>query len=253
MSRPPAIEFDKVSRKFGDHLAVDCVSLGVAEGELLAVIGRSGSGKTTLLRLVNGLEPATEGSVRIAGQETTVQDLLQVRRQIGYVVQEGGLFPHLTAAQNVSILGRSLGHGREQQQERIRTLMDLVGLASERFNDRYPNELSGGERQRVGIARALYLDPPIVLMDEPFGSLDPITRMDLQDEFLRMKGELGKTILLVTHDIDEAMRLGDRIAVMESGRVVQIDTPAGLAANPSSEYVARFLRRFMERTGGACN
>lgn len=240
-----AIRFQNVSKDFGSHRALDGVSLDVEDGELLVVIGRSGSGKTTLLRCVNALVEPDSGAIFVTGERVGDGDIVALRRRIGYVIQSGGLFAHMTVFQNVTILGRATGDDSSKRVSRAAEVLATVGLDS--MASRYPDELSGGQRQRVGIARALYADPPIMLLDEPFAALDPLARMDLQDEFARLHRELGKTILFVTHDVEEALFLGDRVAVFDDGRIVQVDTPAGLREQPASDYIARFLQR---RRGG---
>lgn len=241
----PLIRFENVSKRFGNHVALDDVTLDVMPGELLVVIGRSGSGKTTLLRCVNGLVLADGGRVSVGETTLAAADLTELRRGIGYVIQSGGLFPHLTVAQNVAIVGRAKGDAPAEQDRRARAVLQTVGLAG--LESRYPRELSGGQFQRVGIARALYADPPIMLLDEPFAAVDPLARMDLQDEFARLHRQLRKTMLFVTHDVEEALYLGDRVVVFDAGRVIQVDTPEGLRNNPASDDIARFLRRRGER------
>ncbi len=240
-----AIRFENVGRSFASHVALRDVTLDVKNGELLVVIGRSGSGKTTLLRCINALVLPDAGAVFVHGTRVGGTDVTALRRRIGYVIQSGGLFAHMTVAQNATIVGRAAGDSFERRKARASEILSTVGL--EALGERYPDELSGGQRQRVGIARALYADPPIMLLDEPFAALDPLARMDLQDEFARLHRELNKTIVFVTHDVEEALFLGDRVAVFDDGRLVQIDTPAGLRSHPATEYIARFLRRRMER------
>lgn len=240
MNATPVIAFENVTKRYGNHVALDAVSLDVRPGELLVVIGRSGSGKTTLLRSVNGLVIPDSGRVLVDGVPLG-GDLTAIRRGIGYVIQSGGLFPHMTVAENVAIVGRAKGDAPDRRAARVKDVLATVGLAS--LDERYPSELSGGQLQRVGIARALYADPPILLLDEPFAAVDPIARMDLQDEFSRLHRQLRKTMLFVTHDVEEALYLGDRVAVFDAGRIVQLDTPDALRRNPASEYIARFLRR----------
>jgi len=242
MSATPLIRFEHVTKRYRDHVALDDVSLDVFDGELLVVIGRSGSGKTTLLRATNGLVVPDSGRV-VVGSTTVARggDLSTFRRGIGYVIQSGGLFPHMTVAQNVAILGRARGEPIEKQNARVAEVLATVGLSS--LESRRPSELSGGQLQRVGIARALYADPPVLLLDEPFAAVDPIARMDLQDEFARLHRQLRKTMIFVTHDVEEALYLGDRVVVFDEGRIVQIDAPDALRSNPASEYIARFLRR----------
>lgn len=239
------IRFDGVTKRFGAHVALDGVSLDVMSGELLVVIGRSGSGKTTLLRCVNGLVLADAGRVIVGESVVTAGDLSTFRRGIGYVIQSGGLFPHLSVAENVAIVGRARNDPPERRERRAREVLETVGLDG--LEARLPRELSGGQLQRVGIARALYADPPIMLLDEPFAAVDPLARMELQDEFARLHRQLRKTMLFVTHDVEEALYLGDRVVVFDAGRIVQVDTPDELRRNPASDYIARFLRRRGER------
>jgi osmoprotectant transport system ATP-binding protein len=222
-------------------LALDGASLIVERGETVVLVGESGSGKTTLLRLFNRLEVATSGEVLVAGEPVDASDPIELRRRIGYVQQEGGLLPHWTVERNVELVPALLGWTPERRRARVVELLELVGLPATMYGPRYPRELSGGQRQRVAFARAIAADPSVVLLDEPFGALDAITRLELHDEFLRLKNRLGKTFLLVTHDLREAFRLADRIAVMKSGRVLQLARPAELEREPASSYVARLL------------
>jgi osmoprotectant transport system ATP-binding protein len=222
--------------------AVDDVSLEVPAGETVMFVGPSGCGKTTLLKMVNRLIEPTGGRIYLGDEDVTDQDADRLRRRMGYVIQSGGLFPHMTVGSNVAMVPRMLKWGKPRTAERVDELLDLVGLDPAVYRDRYPRELSGGQQQRVGVARALAADPPVLLMDEPFGAVDPITRQRLQDELLRIQEELGKTILFVTHDFDEAVKVGDRIVVFDVGaRVVQYDTPDRILAEPAEEYVADFV------------
>ena len=239
------ITLEHVSKEFVSHgqtvKAVSDVSLEVPAGELHVLIGPSGSGKTTTMRMMNRLEVATAGTITIDGRDISTLDVVELRRGIGYVIQQGGLFPHFTIAANVGIVPRLLGWSRAKRRARAHELLELVGLPPDRFADRYPRELSGGQQQRVGVARALAADPPIVLMDEPFGAVDPITRKQLQRELRRIQAEVRKTIVFVTHDIGEAFLLGDRIVLMADGSIVQNGTPADLLRRPSSEFVTQFI------------
>ncbi|CAA9536329.1 MAG: ABC transporter, ATP-binding protein (cluster 13, osmolytes) [uncultured Thermomicrobiales bacterium] len=221
--------------------AVDDVSIAVGAGELVVLIGPSGSGKTTTMRMINRLETPTEGRITVNGRDVRDLNEVDLRRGIGYVIQQGGLFPHFTVADNVAVVPRLLGWSRQKRRARAHELLALVGLPPERFADRYPRQLSGGQQQRVGVARALAADPPIVLMDEPFGAVDPITRKGLQKELRRIQAEVQKTIVFVTHDIAEAFLLGDRIVLMADGRVVQDATPADLLRNPADPFVTAFI------------
>lgn len=224
----PLVEFREVSFAIdGGRPIIDRLSLRVEQGETLVLLGESGCGKTTTLRLVNRLLTPTSGKVMVEGKATTDWDVIRLRRRTGYVIQEAGLFPHFTVERNVALVP-SLEHWDEARaRTRVRELLSLVGLDAERFAERYPRELSGGQRQRVGVARALAADPPLLLMDEPFGALDPLTRASLQKEFAELKARLGKTTIFVTHDVREALLLGSRIALMDAGRIVLIETPEG--------------------------
>lgn len=216
------------------------LSLAVRRGEVLVLLGESGSGKTTLLRLVNRLLLPTAGEVRVGGRATREWDPIELRRRIGYVIQEAGLFPHFTVADNIALVPRLLGWPAARVAARVRELLALVSLDADAFSGRFPGELSGGQRQRIGVARALAADPPIVLLDEPFGALDPITRAGLQREFAALCQKLGKTALFVTHDLPEALRLGSRIALLKEGRLLLLDTPEGFRRSP--EPYARAYR-----------
>jgi osmoprotectant transport system ATP-binding protein len=236
------IELDAVRKVYPDgHVALRDVSLAIERSTTLALLGASGCGKTTTLKMINRLLTPTAGRVRIDGRDVAELDPIALRRGMGYVVQDAGLFPHLTALGNVEIVPRLLGWAPPRRAARARELFALMGLDFAALAGRYPAELSGGQRQRVGLARALAADPPIVLMDEPFGALDPITRRRLQEEFLSLKGRLRKTMVLVTHDVEEAFRLADRVAVMEDGAVVQLGTPQQIRAAPASPFVAAFI------------
>ncbi|HEX3425614.1 MAG TPA: ATP-binding cassette domain-containing protein, partial [Acidimicrobiales bacterium] len=208
------IRLEKVTKRYRDTVAVDSLDLAVDAGELCMLVGPSGSGKTTTMRMINRLIEPSSGKIFLDGEDVTHVDAVKLRRRIGYVIQQVGLFPHLTIGDNVGTVPRLLGWDHTRIRDRTSELMTLVGLDPTVYAKRYPAELSGGQRQRVGVARALAADPPVLLMDEPFGAIDPITRERLQDEFLRLQHELHKTVVFVTHDIDEAVRLGDRIAVL---------------------------------------
>jgi osmoprotectant transport system ATP-binding protein len=238
-----AVRMQGVCKRFGERWAVRDLDLEIGEGETFVLIGPSGCGKTTTLRMMNRLIEASEGFVEVLGQDAGALDPAELRRRVGYVIQDVGLFPHYTVRQNVGIVPELVGWPRARIAERVEALMTLVGLNPSEFGARYPRELSGGQRQRVGIARALAADPPLVLLDEPFGALDPITRESLQDEFLALSGRLGKTFVLVTHDVFEAVRLGDRVAVMRDGRLVQCATPAELVSAPADDFVRAMLGR----------
>jgi osmoprotectant transport system ATP-binding protein len=244
------IEFDHVTKRYPPagrrgatgHGAVEDLTLTVPAGRICVLVGPSGCGKTTTLKMVNRLVEPTAGRILIGGHDIAARDVTELRRGIGYVIQQTGLFPHQTIAQNVDTVPRLLGWTPERQRSRTDELLALVGLEPARYRERYPSQLSGGERQRVGVARALAADPPVMLMDEPFGAVDPIIRERLQNEFLRLQESLAKTILFVTHDIDEAIKMGDLVVVMQQGgRIAQAGAPADLLAQPASEYVARFV------------
>lgn len=239
------ITLDNVSKLFESNSqsvrAVDDVSFEVDAGALHVLIGPSGSGKTTTMRMINRLESISEGTITIDGRDVRQMDVVELRRGIGYVIQQGGLFPHFTVAENVAVVPRLLGWSRSRRRERAEELLALVGLPPDLFADRFPRQLSGGQQQRVGVARALAADPPIILMDEPFGAVDPITRKQLQRELRRIQSEVQKTIVFVTHDIGEAFLLGDRIVLMAEGRIVQNGTPADLLRNPASPFVVEFI------------
>ncbi|NJC73660.1 betaine/proline/choline family ABC transporter ATP-binding protein [Planosporangium thailandense] len=222
--------------------AVENVDLDVAAGELVVFVGPSGCGKTTTMKMINRLIEPTSGSIRIDGRDVLAMQPDQLRRHIGYVIQQIGLFPHMTIAQNIGIVPNLLKWPKKKVAERVDHLLHLVGLDPTVHARRYPRQLSGGQQQRIGVARALAADPPVMLMDEPFGATDPITRLRLQDEFLRLQRELRKTIIFVTHDFEEAIKLGDRIAVLrERSHIAQYDTPANILARPADEYVASFV------------
>jgi osmoprotectant transport system ATP-binding protein len=232
--------------------AIVDLSLEVAAGEVCVLVGPSGSGKTTAMRLINRMIPLTSGDILLGGRSVLDREPNHLRREIGYVIQQIGLFPHLTIAQNVATVPRLLGWDSDRTQSRVGELLTLTGLDPEEMAHRYPAQLSGGQRQRVGVARALAADPPLMLMDEPFGAIDPITRTHLQDEFLSLQQRVRKTVVFVTHDIDEAIKMGDRIAILrDGGRLVQYDTPDRLLADPADDFVAEFVGadRALKRLG----
>ena len=235
----PFVEFVAAGFRLADGRGLlDALSLAVEEGETLAVIGRSGSGKTTALKLVNALLMPTAGEVRVAGRATAAWDAIQLRRRTGYVIQEVGLFPHLTVARNVGLVPELEGWRAERIGKRVEELLALVGLPAAEFAGRYPHQLSGGQRQRVGVARALAADPPLLLLDEPFGALDPITRAELQREFRALQARLRKTAIFVTHDMREAALVGNRIAVVAGGRLRAVATPEALRDSRDPEVRA---------------
>jgi osmoprotectant transport system ATP-binding protein len=241
-----SVEFRHVTKHYDPGIkgpgAVNDLSMTIPAGSVCVLVGPSGCGKTTSLKMVNRLIEPTSGSILLDGRDIAEEDPIALRRRIGYVIQQVGLFPHQTIGANVATVPRLLGWDAERRRARTDELLELVGLDPARYRDRYPSQLSGGERQRVGVARALAADPPVLLMDEPFGAVDPIVRERLQDELLRLQARMARTILFVTHDIDEAVRLGDLVAVYQSGGILaQLDTPDAILSSPASEFVARFV------------
>ena len=238
------IEFRDVSKTYpgSGTSVVNNLSFEILEGEICVLVGPSGCGKTTTMRMVNRLIEPTEGEILIDGEPNTQMSGTRLRRKIGYAIQQIGLFPHRTIAENIATVPSLLGWDKQRITERVDELLELVGLDPDDYRDRYPAELSGGQQQRVGVARAMAADPPIMLMDEPFGAVDPITRESLQDEFLNIQNNIKKTIVFVTHDIDEAIKMGDRIAILKQGGfLAQYDTPENILSNPASEFVASFV------------
>jgi len=237
-----AVELRDVHKRYPTGVvALDGVSLLVPEGRTLVLLGRSGAGKTTALKTINRLVEPDTGRVTVLGREAREWDAVALRRRIGWVIQEVGLFPHMNVAENVGLVPRLLGWPEERRAARVHELLSLLRLDPDRFPLLRPAQLSGGERQRVGLARALAADPPLLLMDEPFGALDPLTRRAVQEEFRELVGRLGKTVVLVTHDVPEALRLGDQVAVMDGGRVLQRASPQELRARPEPGFVQAFL------------
>ena len=235
------IELVDLTKRFGDVVAVDGVSLSVAEGELLILLGGSGSGKTTTMRMVNRLIEPSEGRVEIDGVDNRTLAAPELRRRVGYAFQKIGLFPHMTVAENIAITPTLLGWSKADIARRVDELLELVELAPEMYRDRWPKELSGGQQQRVGVARALAAKPRVMLLDEPFGALDPLTRDRLQDAFTRIRRQLNLTAIFVTHDMTEALLLGDRIAVMNRGKLVQVGTPHELLTAPADDYIKELM------------
>jgi osmoprotectant transport system ATP-binding protein len=237
------IRLEGVGKKYADGtVAVHALDLEIGTGEVVCLVGPSGCGKSTTLKMINRLIEPTSGRIFLEGRDVTSEDPVQLRRRIGYVIQQIGLFPHQKIATNVATVPSLIGTPKAQAQERARELLALVGLDPELYADRYPHQLSGGQQQRVGVARALAADPPVLLMDEPFAAVDPIVRARLQDEFLKLQDELGKTVVLVTHDIDEAVKMGDKVAVLaQGGRLAQFATPAELLGHPADEFVSDFV------------
>lgn len=238
-----AIAFEAISKQFADATAaaVVDVTLDIPSGAFVVLLGPSGCGKTTLLRMVNRLIEPTSGAIRLEGEDIRQLEPVQLRRRIGYVIQQVGLFPHMTVAQNIAVVPELLGWPRERTQARVRELLDLVDLPAAEYCSRYPAQLSGGQQQRVGVARALAGDPGVVLMDEPFGAIDAITRTALQDELLRLQRKLRKTVVFVTHDVEEALRLADKIVVMREGRIVQYDAPLAILTQPADAFVSHLV------------
>ena len=235
------IRFDRVSVRYGDIRALDDFSLSIEEGEFLTIIGRSGCGKTTALRLINGLRAPDDGAVYVYGQNVREADLIELRRGIGYAIQEVGLFPHMTVRENIAYVpSLTRSWSRAEKEKNVNQLLRIVGL-DPAVAKRHPGELSGGQRQRVGIARAIAARPKILLMDEPFGAVDEITRRSLQEEILRLQRELSLTVVFVTHDINEAERLGTRMLIMDAGKIVQIDRPEEIRRAPADGFVRELL------------
>ncbi|MFI2504342.1 ABC transporter ATP-binding protein [Streptomyces sp. NPDC018972] len=239
-----AIELEGLTKRYpGSALpAVDNVTMDIRAGETVIFVGPSGCGKSTTLKMINRLIEPTGGRIRIGGEDVTDMDPVRLRRKIGYAIQASGLFPHMTVAQNIALVPRMLRWPAARVRDRVEEMLDLVGLDPGEFHGRYPRQLSGGQQQRVGVARALAADPPVLLMDEPFGAVDPITRDHLQDELIRLQRELHKTIVFVTHDFDEAIKIGDRIAVLrERSHIAQFDTPEAILTNPADDFVSGFV------------
>ena len=238
------IEFKEVSKTYpgSDEAVVNDLSFEVPEGEICVLVGPSGCGKTTTMRMVNRLIEPSQGQILIDGESNTEMSGTKLRRKIGYAIQQIGLFPHRTISENIGTVPGLLDWDKRRTKERVDELLDLVGLEPDDYRNRYPAELSGGQQQRVGVARAMAADPPIMLMDEPFGAVDPITRTRLQEEFLRIQEDIKKTIVFVTHDIDEAIKMGDKIAILKQGGfLAQFDTPENILSNPDSEFVSSFV------------
>jgi osmoprotectant transport system ATP-binding protein len=237
------IKLENLSKTYftAEEEAVSDLNLEVKEGEICVFVGPSGCGKTTTLKMINRLIEPTSGKIYINQKDAISLEKSELRREIGYVIQEIGLFPHLTVKENVATVPKLLKWDPERIDKRVKELLKTIGLDPDNHLDKYPNELSGGQQQRVGVARAMAADPPIMLMDEPFGAVDPITRADLQNEFLRLQKKINKTICFVTHDIDEAIKMGDKIAIMNQGKLVQYDTPKNILFNPKNEFVEDFI------------
>lgn len=235
------LKFENVSKVYkGNKRAVNNLNFEIEKGEFIVLIGPSGCGKTTTMKMINRLIEPTEGKILLNGRDISTMDPVDLRRQIGYVIQQIGLFPHMTIEQNISLVPRLLKWPEEKQRKRASELLDLVNMTPD-YLDRYPDELSGGQQQRIGVLRALAADPPLILMDEPFSALDPITRDSLQAEIKNLQRKLNKTIVFVTHDMDEALKLADRIMILKDGRIVQFDTPEEILRNPAGEFVEEFI------------
>jgi len=253
-SQAAALELRHVQKRYPGQRqpAIESLSLEVPAGDVCVLVGPSGSGKTTAMRLINRMISLTSGDILIGGRSILDSSPTELRRQIGYVIQQGGLFPHQTVSDNIATVPKLLGWDRRRIAARVDDLLELIGLDPEEIGGRFPNQLSGGQRQRVGVARALAADPPLMLMDEPFGAIDPVTRTRLQDEFLRLQEQVRKTVVFVTHDIDEAIKMGDRIAILrEGGRLAQYAPPAELLMAPADQFVADFVGadRALKRLG----
>jgi osmoprotectant transport system ATP-binding protein len=235
------ISFEQVSKVYGDVKTLSEISFQVEKGELLALIGPSGCGKTTTLRMINRLVELSSGKIYIEGKDISQQNPVVLRRSIGYVIQQVGLLPHMTVGKNIGLVPKLKGWREQDYSKRVDDLLDMVGLDPKVYRNRYPAELSGGQQQRVGVVRALAAEPPIILMDEPFSALDPISREQLQDDIGRNQKEIHKTIVFVTHDMDEALKIADRIAIMNQGKIVQLDTPKAILENPINDFVKGFI------------
>lgn len=235
------IEIKNITKSFKNNVVLNNINISIKKGELFVLIGASGCGKTTLLKMINKLILPTSGDILINGESIYKQDTIKLRRNIGYVIQQTGLFPHMTVRENIELVSRLEGHSLETLLPKTSQLLEMVNLNPKEFMDRYPAELSGGQQQRVGVARAFSTESDVILMDEPFSALDPITRSDLQDQLFEIQQDLKKTILFVTHDMDEAIKLASRICILKSGNILQIDTPYEILKNPGDEYVEEFV------------
>ena len=244
-----AIEYRNVCKQFpgSSTYAVNGVSAAIEEGEFITILGSSGCGKTTLLKMTNRLYEPDSGEIRLFGENIAQKNPVELRRGMGYVIQQVGLFPHMTIEENISAIPKLMGWDRQRMAERVTELLELVGLEPEEFRHRYPSQLSGGQQQRIGLARALTLDPQIMLLDEPFGAIDAITRLNLQNELKRIHGGSGKTYVLVTHDINEAFKLGTRVMIMNQGRLLQFDTPKNIVQHPADSFVETLIRSAREQ------
>lgn len=235
------IEFKNVAKRYKKNTVIENFNLKIEDGKLVVLIGSSGSGKTTLLKMINKLILMSEGQILIDGKDINEIDPIELRRGIGYVIQQTGLFPHMTVKENIEVLPKLMGKDKAEIEKKTIELLTMVGLGSEEYLDRYPAELSGGQQQRVGVARAFAADAKVILMDEPFSALDPITRAELQEELFNIHKEFNKTIVFVTHDMDEAMNIADMICILKDGKVLQYDTPENILKNPNGDYVKEFV------------
>lgn len=235
------IEFKGITKSFKGNEVLKGINLEIQTGHLVAIIGGSGCGKTTLLKMINLLIHPTSGEILIDGEDITKYDVIKLRRRMGYVIQQTGLFPHMTIRENIQLISKLEKVDSKKLEDTTIQMMNMVGLDPSIYLDRYPTELSGGQQQRVGVARAFATDPEIILMDEPFSALDPMTRSDLQDELVGLQSKLGKTIVFVTHDMDEAIKIADMICIMKDGKILQYDTPENILKNPADEYVSNFV------------
>ena len=235
------IHFEQISKSYKTKKVLNQVTFSIKDGSLVAIIGESGCGKTTLLKMVNRLIKPTSGKIYIDDKDISTMDEVALRRKIGYVIQQTGLFPHMTVKENIELISKLENMSPSEMEDNTRKLMQMVGLDCDEFLHRYPTELSGGQQQRVGVARAFATDPDIILMDEPFSALDPITRSDLQDELVQLQAKLKKTIVFVTHDMDEAIKIADMICIMKDGDILQYDTPENILNNPVDEFVSNFV------------
>lgn len=248
MTEKTMIQFEHISKVYGDKTVVNDINLTIENGEFITILGTSGSGKTTMLKMINKLIEPTSGTILFAGQDIEQMDSVSLRRQIGYVVQQIGLFPHMTVAENIATVPKLLGWNKERIENRVGEFLDLVQLPAADYGERYPSELSGGQQQRIGVARALAADPDVMLFDEPFGALDAITRNDLQEELRAIHQKLNqKTFVFITHDIYEAFKLGTRVVIMDNGIICQFDTPENIIKNPGNEFVQKLITTAQEQ------
>ena len=245
------IRFENVTKKYGDAVILDDISFDIEEGEFAVLIGPSGCGKTTTLKSINRLIEPEAGHIHVEGRDIMETNPVALRRKIGYVIQEIGLFPNMTVAENIGVVPKRLKYKKEEIERITRDLLDMVGMSYEEYADKYPSELSGGQQQRIGVLRALAASPPLVLMDEPFGALDPLTREALQDEIIRLHKKLKKTFVFVTHDMDEALKLADKIIFMDQGKIVQMDSPDQILENPASDLIKQFMGKRISDNGSA--